>query len=265
MRPAINLPIHWLLVEDGESINAPLEAVVVGNQLLLTSVNSNNNSMDFTHKKYTLNDKELVIDNEGDSVAIQAEKGLKKMALSTISKSRVLLVYTEDFTAEVTYLSAAFRALSNYLNLELELIAVNDEKEIEAESFDILVWLKASKPISFSGKKLLWQPDELAFQLIEKGLLDSQYLLKDHLNAENTVDDDLVQQLIPLFDLHQHLPADLEAYDRRTMKGMDIVAPLVSENKPALKRESEDVSPWLWGFLLFVIPVERILSKYRKQ
>ena len=53
--------------------------------------------------------------------------------------------------------------------------------------------------ISFEGKTLLWEPDDLALDLIEQGASKDQYVLRQYLDAENSLDLNLTQKCIKHF------------------------------------------------------------------
>ncbi len=265
MRPELKVPIHWLLIEAGESSSSPVRAVLSDVQLLLTSVKSDPSVLDYKEEMYALDNDILIIDNEEDSISIKFDNKTVKLPLSKAKLQQVLIVYEDDFSAEMIYLGAAFEALSKYLKQDIQLSAVKDEQKVDIGSFDVLVWLKEETEIPFEGKKLLWQPDELAPELIESGASNDQYLLRHHLDAENVVDQHLAEQLMDLLQLHDQLPINMGALDQRTMDIQEVQAYLINGNNATHPKQLKDISSWLWGLLLLVLPVERILSKYRKQ
>ena len=112
--------------------------------------------------------------------------------------------------------------------------------------------------ISFQGKTLLWEPDDLAEHLIEQGASRDQYLLRHHLNAENSLDMNLPRQLLVLLELHQQLPDQIENFDLRAMHLDEIQVNTKAIKARKDKRQLKDVSPWIWSLLLIVLPVERI-------
>ena len=132
-------------------------------------------------------------------------------------------------------------------------------------SFDVLVWLKQGPLPSFSGKKLLWKPDELAQSLIESGASNDIYWLRRHLDAENSIDLNLPEQLIVFFELHQQLPDHIEMLDMRTMDIQEIQVNQDLDGFSSRPKKLKDISQWLWFLLLLLLPAERILSKLRKQ
>ena len=188
-----------------------------------------------------------------------------KLPLFQENTQRVLIVTDTEFLAESTYISSAFGALSKYLNQDIQLSSVKDVQEIDLSTFDVLVWLKQEAVLSFSGKTLLWQPDDLAVDLIEPGASNDQYLLRHHLNAENTLDLNLSRQLMALLDRPQELTESFQSLDRRVMDLEEIQVNKNHEHAVNKPTQLKDISSWLWTMLLLGIPVERILSKYKKQ
>lgn len=265
IRPSLDLPVHWLQIDAGEPSFAPVEAALKNDQVLVTSIKSNQNSLTYTNETYALNNNAINVDNEKDSVLIKLDKEAVRLPLTQDKTHRILIVADEQLSAEALYISAAFGALSNYLNQDIELSSVKDIQGIDLSEFDALVWLKQTALVSFPGKTLLWKPDDLAVNLIEQGISQQEFLLRHHLDAENIIELNLPRQLMVLLELHQQLPDDIETLDNRVMDLREIQV-----NKPGLISKKEpkrlkDISPWLWAFLLLVLPVERILSKYKQQ
>lgn len=265
MRPSLDLPVHWLQIDAGEESIAPVEAVLKNDQVLVTSIKSDQNSVIYTNEIYALDDSTISIDNEADSILIKLEKATVKLPLTHDKTQRILIVADEQLSSEALYISAALGALSRYLNQDIELSSVKDIQGIDLSEFDALVWLKQTALVSFPGKTLLWKPDDLAVNLIEQGISKQAYLLRHHLDAENIIDLNLPRQLMVLLELHQQLPDDLEALDNRMIDLLEIQV-----NKPGLilakePKQFKDISSWLWAILLLVLPVERILSKYKQQ
>ena len=265
MRPGLDLPIHWLVIEAGEPSVTPFEVQQNKEQLTVNSVKTDYSVLDYKSEIIALNNDTFIIDNESDSISIISDSRTVKLPLFQQKTKRILIVEDAQFSTEKIYISSAFAALSKYLNQDIQLSSVKDVQGIDLSTFDVLVWLKKETIIPFSGKKLLWQPDDLAVDLIEPGVANDQYLLRHHLNAENTLDLNLSRQLIVLLDLDQQLPETIESLDQRVMDIQEIQVNKNSENAENKPKQLKDISSWLWTMLLLVIPIERILSKYKKQ
>ncbi len=265
MRPSLDLPVHWLQIDAGEMSFAPVEAVLKNDQVLVTSIKSDPKSVTYTKETYALDDNTISIDNEKDSIFIKLDKETVKLPLTQGKTQRILIAADEQLSAEAIYISAALGALSSYLNQDIELSSVKDIQGIDLSAFDGLVWLKQTALVSFPGKTLLWKPDDLAVNLIEQGISKQEYLLRHHLDAENILELNLPRQLMVLLELHQQLPDDIETLDNRVMDPGEIQVNkrgLISTKEP---KQFKDISSWLWAFLLLVLPIERILSKYKQQ
>jgi len=265
MRPRLDLPVHWLVIEVGAPSVTPFEVRQNKEQLTVNSVRSDHSILDYNSEIFALNNNSFTIDNEKDSVLVTYNNRAIKLPLFQQNSARVLIVTDTEFLAESTYISSAFGALSKYLNQDIQLSSVKDVQGIDLSTFDALVWLKQEAVTAFSGKTLLWQPDDLAVDLIEPGATNDQYLLRHHLNAENTIDLNLSRQLMVLLDRPQELPESIPSFDRRVMDLQEIQVNKNNENVVKNSKQLKDISSWLWGMLLLVIPVERILSKYKKQ
>ena len=265
MRPSLDLPIHWLVIEAGEPSVTPFEVRQNKEQLTVNSARSDHSVLDYISETFALDDNSFIIDNEKDSVLVTYSAETIKLPLFQENTQRVLIVTDTEFLAESTYISSAFGALSKYLNQDIQLSSVKDVQEIDLSTFDVLVWLKQEAVLSFSGKTLLWQPDDLAVDLIEPGASNDQYLLRHHLNAENTLDLNLSRQLMALLDRPQELTESFQSLDQRVMDLEEIQVNMNHDNAIKKPKQLKDISSWLWTMLLLVIPVERILSKYKKQ
>ena len=265
MRPRLSVPVHWLVIDDGQSSFSPVQAVLSGDQLLLTSVKSGPHVLDYKHETYALSNDNITIDNEQDSVLITYDNKAVKLPLYKVKTQQVLIVYQDGFSSETTYISAAFTALSNYLKQDIQITKTKEIQGMDLSSFDVLVWLSKDVIAPFSGKILQWQPDDLAHSLVEPGASNDLYLLRHHLDAENSIDLNLPEQLIGLSDLYEQVPNHLQALDQRVIDQQELQVNKLPGTLEKNPREFMDISHWLWIILFLLIPVERILSKYWKQ
>ena len=265
MRPSLELPIHWLQIDISEPVAAPVQAVLKNDELVVTSINSDQTSSKYTSETYKLGDNNIIIDNERDSVIIKSDNKAIKLPLVKEKTQRTLIVSDERLSAERIYISAALEALSSYLNHDIQVSSVKDVQGVDLSSFDALVWLKQEAVISFTGTTLLWEPDDLAVNLIEQGASNNQYVLRHHLDAENSFNMNLPRQLMVLLELHQQLPDQMQTLDQRAMdlQEMQVNKSVINSRKDP--KQLKDMSLWLWTLLLLVLPVERILSKYKRQ
>ena len=265
LRPSIEQPILWLQIDSERSSLTPIETVAKNDGLGVTSIKNNQNSLTYLNETYALDDDMFIIDNEEGSVEIKNTNSTIILPLHKEKTHRVLIAFDKQFSAENIYISSGFRALSKYVDQEIQVNSVNDIEGIDVSSFDILVWLKQEKVIAFSGKTLLWEPDDLSIDLIEAGTTEKKFALRHHLNAENSLDLKLPHQLMLLLDLHQDLPTSLESLDHRVIALQEMQVNNDHDKANKKPMHLKDISSWLWALLLLVIPVERILSKHKKQ
>lgn len=265
MRPALSVPVHWLVIDADESSLSPVHAVLRADQILLTSVKSDPRVLDYKNETYTLGSDMFVVDKENDSILITDKIKAVKLPLIKRKTQQVLIVYQDDFLSETRYISAAFTALSNYLNQQIQVTKVKDLQSIDLASFDVLVWLRQDAIVPFTGKILRWQPDDLSPFLIEKSTSDDLYLLRYHLDAENSVDLNLPEQLIGLSEYYRQAPNHMRTLDKRIIGQQEIRVNKLQKTDVNNPKQLKDISGWLWIILLLVLPIERILSKYRKQ
>ena len=221
MRPSLDLPVHWLVIEEVEPSTIPFEVRQNKEQLIVNSVRSDHSVLDYKNETFALSNDSFTIDYEEDSVLVSDSNRAVKLPLFQQKEQRVLIVEDAEFLAESIYISSAFGALSKYLNQDIKLSSVKDIQGIDLSTFDALIWLKQEAVMAFSGKTLLWQPDDLAVDLIEPGASNDQYLLRHHLNVENTLDLNLSRQLMVLLDRPHKLPETFQLLDRRDVSFSD--------------------------------------------
>ena len=265
IRPELSVPIHWLLFDDAQSNSTVIEAVKYKDQVVLTAINSNHGVLDYVKETYALNNSMFTVDLEQDSILIKSDTEAIKLPLLNEKVTEVLIVADAGFLAEKIYLSAAFEALSTYLKQGIQITSVKETQGIDLASFDVLVWLKKDPLLTFSGKKLRWEPDGLAQSLIEPGPSNDSYLLRRHLDAENSIDQNLPEQLIGLLGLHMQLPDHIQTLDMRAMDIKEIQVYKDLDGISVRPKKLEDIALWLWLLLLLLLTTERILSKFRKQ
>jgi len=265
MRPALKVPIHWLLINADQATSSVVEAVKKSDQVVLTAINSNQHILDYEKEIVALNNDMFVIDLEQDSILIESGKTAVKLPLVQEKVVKVLIVSDAIFSAETIYINASFEALSKYLKQAIQITSVKELQEIDLALFDVLVWLQQDPLPVFLGKKLLWKPDALAQKLIEHGASNDIYLLRRHLDAENSIDQNLPEQLIGLLGLHMQLPDHMQTLDMRSMDLQEIQAYTDLDGVPERPKQLKDIALWLWVLLLLLVPIERILSKLRKQ
>ena len=264
-RPSVNLPLHWLVIDSATSTLTPVRVIQDKEQFIITSLKSDQSILQYKTEKSTLNDNIINVDNKLDSVELKYNNETIKLSLTQQKTSRILILSEPQFEAEEIYISAAFNALSKYLDQDIQVSNARDLEEIDMSSFDVLVWLKQEAMIPFNGKKLQWQADELAINLIEAGSKPGHFFLTHHLDAENSVDMNLPVQLSSLLDFSHQSKENLEFLDMRTMDLQEIQVNMNSPKTIEKPKQLKDISVWLWTVLLLIIPVERILSKYKKQ
>ncbi len=264
-RPSVNLPLHWLVIDSATSTLTPVRVIQDKEQFIITSLKSDQSILQYKTEKSTLNDNIINVDNKLDSVELKYNNETIKLSLTQQKTSRILILSEPQFEAEEIYISAAFNALSKYLDQDIQVSNARDLEEIDMSSFDVLVWLKQEAMIPFNGKMLQWQADELAINLIEAGSKPGHFFLTHHLDAENSVDMNLPVQLSSLLDFSHQSKENLEFLDMRTMDLQEIQVNMNSPKTIEKPKQLKDISVWLWTVLLLIIPVERILSKYKKQ
>ncbi|MGB5322289.1 BatA domain-containing protein, partial [Lutimonas sp.] len=62
MRPSVSLPVHWLVIDVDASAETPVEALLKNDQLVVKSIISDQNSVNYKDKTYTLDSDNILID-----------------------------------------------------------------------------------------------------------------------------------------------------------------------------------------------------------
>ncbi len=162
-------------------------------------------------------------------------------------------------------MEAAFKALETYLKRPITIEKVADINTISNKPYDCLVWL-SHQPLAGSTSKIIhYQPDLYASSLITKGASDTVFYLTQSLNSENSIDQHLAEQLIPVLDLHPALKSNINTYDYRTVTKASIVPTYQPKDTPKATMMDMDLSPWLWIIVIVLLIIERSIARYRKQ
>ena len=166
---------------------------------------------------------------------------------------------------ELTYLEAAFNAISKHIDRPIEIEKVKEISNLDLNKYDAILWL-SSAPVAESTRKILaYKKDDHANSLIVASEEKNLYHLTESLNSENIIDEHLPEQLLNFLELNQDLQKEVEKYDRRVMSKNElrpVVREIISE---ASNPEVLSISKWLWIFFTFVLIIERFVSDRRSQ
>ena len=258
-RPETSAHISWIQVNsDDQTRRIPILARNTGNQVEITELQSDLEKLDFEKQKFQKEDPELGFNRNRDSVRISG----KWLPLVDQGPIRVIFVADEENGDELRFLEATFRTLEKVLERKIELTRGTFR---EASAPHLWVWLSQEEPPRTQQKILVFQPDPLAKGLLEKGTRRKLFYLVKELNSENIFSEHLAEELLLILDLNAELEKEIKNHDRRTL-GPDQLVPEVLTagigNHPPQVRELSGI---LWGLLLLLLILERILSWLRKQ
>ena len=264
-RPEISKNITWILLDPGEPKMGVVEAVQKGDQLELISVKSDHQSLRFEKELLPLNNDEVVINANRDSVMISSSQNKKWLSLNKADSLNVLLSYDKDRFTEMKYISASFKAISNYLDRKIGVKLIQDLDTLPTEKYDLIVWLNEAPVPNTQVPLLVFKPDSLANSIIARESSENIFHLTGSLNAENSTQEHLPEHLLSLLGMHEELGEKVKEYDRRVMDSKELLP--VSGGIVKIQNFSEtlDISIYLWILLGVLIISERGLSAYRKQ
>lgn len=261
IRPRTEKTINFVIMEDENTSERVLEARRKSDSVELFTMAGDGKRLRFETKKVSLVNKEIKIDEIEDSVAV----GGRQLPLQRSDPLRVLVVYADSLFQEMRYFSAAYRAISKYLERDISVHPIMDIDSVDFDNYDFSIWLGKNPIKNDSVPHLTYRSDVLADALIVPGEQKNEYQLTARLNSENIISGYLAEKLLMLLPLHQDFEREVARYDQRSMDA-DAIRPesgaKASTSKPM---ERMDISPWFWGFLIFTMIAERILAKYRKQ
>ncbi|MGB5553565.1 MAG: hypothetical protein WBM83_02825, partial [Flavobacteriaceae bacterium] len=200
------------------------------------------------------NDSVAWMDMDAGKILIQQSNPLK-----------VLLVYEDSLIAQAKYLGAAFKAIATFRQLEMELTTKLVTETLAVSHVDVLGWLSPKTAPEFSGPMLRYAPDSLSMSLFRKGPKPSMLQLTRKLNTENLVEEHVAEELLHFLKLHPEVRKKVASHDTRTVAVNTLSPKSTGVQVKGVRAQLFDVSPWLWGLLVLVMLIERILAKLRKQ
>lgn len=264
-RPQMNRNINWIVLDPGDVVEEPVMARKIGKELEMISVVSDPRILRFEKERIAASGSGITITEKGDSVTVSSEGRILKLPLRTEDSLQILLVHNNEHLNELQYITAAYKAISSYMNIPI--IVKQEEYENiseDSEAYETVVWLSEKEPITTTAPLLIFRQDSLAGTLIEKGN-SNEYFLTQPLDSENIIEEHLAEKLLALLDPVGIPQENLGIYDRRLLSPEEF-EPLytagISEKRSA---EGTGLSKYLWVLLLLLLLAERGLSYYRKQ
>lgn len=265
-RPQVRKDINWVVLDPGEPVRQVIAAHRKDDQVELISMLSDHQNLQFEKEQVEVNSAQVKITSKNDSVEVSANSGDIRLPLKDLNPLRVLIVQNDSLQQELRYLQASYKAIAAYLERPVELQVVKaDSIPQDPEGFHTVIHLNAAAEVQTSAPNLIFQPNELANDLIAQGADDNQYYLTSRLNAENIVDEHLPEKLLAMLELDKDLQKEINRYDRRVV-AQEELQPVVTGGVSGKKLlETTGFLKYLWMLLLALLLAERGLAKFRKQ
>lgn len=260
-RPLVPNHINWIVLNSDDTSDQIVEAKKKGDSLELLTLLSDPGKLQFAKKKLPENSSEVQFPSSKDSIQINGNA----IPLSSEEPVHILIVCVDSLVREQQYISAAYRAVSKFLERPISIETVSTIDSINLESFNASIWLGVTPRKDDNKIRLIFKPDPLATELIVPGGTKNEYFLTRFLNSENSVTEHLPEMLYALLNLRESLEKEIRIHDKRAVSAEEL-RPVLSK-KPRTTQQASllDISLWLWALLLLIMVTERIIAKYRKQ
>ena len=164
-----------------------------------------------------------------------------------------------------SYLEAAFATLSQFLDREIIVDSKLYTLVTETEPTDLTVWLSEKSMPRFYKKIVVLKKDSITESLIEEGIEPETYFLTKRINAENAVEQRLVEKLLDILEVNKELNPLLAEVDLLSVPETELQTNVKATSKSKPNLGSFKVSPYLWAALFVLLLVERFIANSRKQ
>ncbi|WP_298545907.1 BatA domain-containing protein [uncultured Aquimarina sp.] len=264
-RPDTNQNIAWISLDSKVSSEKALKTIKKKDSLQVLSMISDQDQLSFKKAFIATDDKRLQFNTTNDSVMFPLNGKEESVILTSELPTKVVLFYEDSLATQKTYIEASLNAISKYLNKQIDIEIVQDVEGLDTDTFDLVVWLSANPVPKTATKVLTYQPDDLANNIIEAGPSNRIFYLTEALTTENSIDRNISEQLLKLFDFHKDIETEINEYDKRTIDISELQP--VATNLVTGKKQFKlfDVSKWLWLLLGALLVMERSVAKFRKQ
>ncbi|MHA7057504.1 BatA domain-containing protein [Aquimarina sp. M1] len=264
-RPGTYKHITWIPVESEESITKNIKATKKKDSLHLIAMTSNRDQLFFKKELIPIDDNRFKFTTTKDSVIFPLNGKEEMIEFSKEIPTKVLLHYQDSLIGQKKYIEASLRAISKYLDRQITIEVDKELDGVDLSAFDLVVWLSIAKIPNTGSKLLVYQPDDLANTIIEEGSSSRIFYLTEALNTTKSVDRNLSEQLLKLFDFHQDIEAKVQAYDKRTIAVSELRPLAVDQVVTKKQVERIAISKWLWFIFGVMLVIERSIAKLRKQ
>lgn len=263
-RPETKHHINWIVIDSALSKEHPLLAYKKENQLQLYTARSASDEMKISSKLITLG-SEYALNAQGDSLLISKKGTSKSVPVFTQDPIEVSIVYSDSLTADKTYVDAALKALSVYLDREIKVETKSDIDDFTNKEADVVIWLSNKQYPKTDQKLLVWKEDTMAQSIITVGEDDNTFYLTKHINSENAVSERLTEKFLGVLDVNSEVERLLEEVDHRYVTASELETTFTPGKEKQKQLASWNVNPYLWLVLFALLLVERLVAHKRKQ
>lgn len=261
-RPNINKPIKWIVFEEEiESKSKPLIAFKRASKIDVFSLKSTAKNLSFEKRVLDENSNKIQINSKGDSVVFNA----KTIPLKANPKLNILIAFDKKYKNQSYYIESSIKAIEKFIqqNITINKTAQLDKLNLEKQS--LLIWL-SNKTLPKSTTKILrYKNDDLANNIIEESEVKNIYNLTELLSTQKIIETNFINQLLKLLTVNQIEKSIINQLDDRVVSEIEIQTNF--EKRKAQKRNVQTLSitNWLWLPFIFLLFIERIVAKLRKQ
>lgn len=263
-RPETKHHINWIVIDSALSKENPLLAYKKENQLQLYAARRASDETKISNELITLG-SEYALNAQGDSLVVSKNGASKSVPVFTQDPLEVSIVYSDSLTADKTYLEAALKALSVYLDREIKVETKSDIDDFTNKEADVVIWLSNKQYPKTDQKLLVWKEDTMAQSIITVGEDDNTFYLTKHINSENAVSERLTEKLLGVLDVNSEVERLLAEVDHRSVTASELETTYTPGKKKQKQLASWNVNPYLWLVLFALLLVERFVAYKRKQ
>ncbi|TVZ14743.1 BatA domain-containing protein [Maribacter sp. MAR_2009_72] len=263
-RPETKHKMHWVVIDSALAKETPLLAYKKKNGLQLFTGKSTPFDTKVTNKNVNLGD-EFTLSNSGDSLVISGTNPVDKIPVYVQKSIKIALYYTDSLQKDKSYIEASLKALSIYLDREIQVESSLDTEVVSDKEADAIIWLSA-KPSPKTTKKLLaFKEDALSQSMVIPGVEKHSFYLTKRINSENAITERLTEQLLQMLEVNGEVEKLVAEVDHRSVSTAELETTYTPSKKKQKQMASQNVNPYLWLILLVLLLVERFVAYKRKQ
>ncbi|WP_339656459.1 BatA domain-containing protein [uncultured Maribacter sp.] len=263
-RPETNHPIKWVVIDSPQTVDKPLIAYQNEKDVQLFSAVGTSNKVEVSSRFIEVG-SEYVLNSEGDSLIITDKKITGKVPIVVLKPIEIAIFYADSLVKDKKYFEAAFATLAQYLNREIKVQSNLDTFVPKKKKYDLTVWLSEKPVPRFYQKLLVYKKDSESNYLIKQSSIVNTYVLTKRINAENAVEQRLVENVLDILDVNNELDELVSEADIRRVTETDLQTNFKTSTAKIPQLGSFNLLPYLWVLLFALLIVERLVAYLRKQ